>query len=461
MVQVKELQWREPDVVLSAWGQQPWCAFLDSGGKIDNRSRWQIFCHNPCHTVVAWPHEIEVDGTKKPIISSDDIFEILRIFHDELKEYAGGSCQQGIPFWGGLIGFASYQMGMILEGVLSRHKDRNTPALAAGMYDHAFIWDRFEKRVFLAGISSFFVNELNVAQSIREWNMLPERVPSYKLHVTKPFVPDQNHAAYCQSVTQTRNYIAAGDIFQANITCRYTTEMAKNVLSAEVYRALRQQIPAPFGAYLSCGSDFALLSSSPERFLKVDANGCVSSRPIKGTAPRGQTPEEDAFWHNALLHDEKERAENLMIVDLMRHDIGRMAQIGSVYVPDLLVVEQFPHVHHLVSEIRGKLLPDKDVFDLLKVTLPPGSVTGAPKYRAMQIIDELEASARGAYCGTVFRIGIDGSMDSSVIIRSLEHSKNHLSIGVGGGVTILSDPEKEYKEMCLKFAPFQKFWGQA
>ncbi|ASC06348.1 anthranilate synthase component I family protein [Acetobacter pasteurianus] len=459
MVQIQELQWKDPDAVLSVWGQQPWCAFLDSGGKIDNRSRWQIFCHKPCHTVVAWPHEIEVDGISKPTVSVYDIFEILRIFYNELKEKADGTRLQDIPFWGGLVGFASYQIGMMLEGVLSRHKDQHTPLLAAGVYDHAFIWDRFEKRVFLAGISKFFADDVNIAQLIRAWNMLPEHVPSYKIHTTMQFVADQSRKAYCQNVAQTRDYIAAGDIFQANITCRHTAEVDASVPSAQVYRALRQQIPAPFGAYLSCGPDFALLSSSPERFLRVDANGCVSSRPIKGTAPRGQTPEEDAFWHKTLLHDEKERAENLMIVDLMRHDIGRMAQIGSVCVPDLLVVEQFPHVHHLVSEVRGKLLPNKDVFDLLKVTLPPGSVTGAPKYRAMQIIDELEASARGAYCGTVFRIGGDDSMDSSVIIRSLERSKSHLSIGVGGGVTILSDPEKEYEEMRLKFAPFQKFWG--
>lgn len=459
MVQIKELSWKDPDAVLSEWGKQPWCAFLDSGGKIDNRSRWQIFCHKPCHTVVAWPHEIEVDGTKKPLISVYDIFETLRIFHNELKGKENSACLQDIPFWGGLVGFASYQVGMMLKGILSRHKDQHTPLLAAGVYDHAFIWDRFEKRVFLAGSSKFFADSANVVQSVKEWNLLSESVQPYKVNAAKKFAPDQNRSAYCQSVAQTRDYIAAGDIFQANITCRHTAEVHETELSAEVYRALRQQIPAPFGAYLSCGPDFALLSSSPERFLKVDANGCVSSRPIKGTAPRGGTPEEDAFWHKTLLHDEKERAENLMIVDLMRHDIGRLAQIGSVYVPDLLVVEQFPHVHHLVSEICGKLLPNKDVFDLLKVTLPPGSVTGAPKYRAMQIIDELEASARGAYCGTVFCIGADGSMDSSVIIRSLERFKNHLSIGVGGGVTILSDPEKEYEEMRLKFAPFQKFWG--
>ncbi|NLG91474.1 MAG: anthranilate synthase component I family protein [Acetobacter sp.] len=460
MVQIRELQWKNPDAVLSVWGNQPWCAFLDSGGKIDNRSRWQIFCHRPCHTVVAWPHEIEVDGTKQPFVSAGHVFETLRVFHDELKKEANRVHLQDIPFWGGLVGFASYQTGMMLEGVLSRHKDQNTPLLAAGVYDHAFIWDRFEKRVFLAGTSKFFADSAHVAQSISEWHKLPEHAALCKIRTTTQFVADQGCHAYCQSIAQTRDYIAAGDIFQANITCRHTAEIDESLPSVEVYRALRQQIPAPFAAYLSCGPDFALLSASPERFLKVDANGCVSSRPIKGTAPRGQTPEEDAFWRKTLLHDEKERAENLMIVDLMRHDIGRMAQIGSVCVPDLLEVEQFPHVHHLVSEVRGKLLPNKDVFDLLKVTLPPGSVTGAPKYRAMQIIDELEASTRGAYCGTVFCIGADGSMDSSVIIRSLERFKNCLSIGVGGGVTILSDPEKEYEEMRLKFAPFQKFWGQ-
>ncbi|KDE19983.1 aminobenzoate synthetase [Acetobacter aceti 1023] len=460
MFQIRELSWKDPDTVLAVWGRQPWCAFLDSGGKIDKRSRWQIFCRKPCHTVVAWPYEMAVDGIKTPISSVDDVFETLRNFQHELKNNDSIVAQQSIPFLGGIIGFSGYQMGMMLEGIISRHKNLHAPMLAAGVYDHAFIWDRFEKRVFLVGLSKFFAHDQDVALSIQEWNMLPEDVPLRKVSAAHLFIPDQNRAAYCQSVMQTRHYIAAGDIFQANITCRHTTELNNNVHSVEIYRALRQKIPAPFGAYLSCGPDFALLSASPENFLNVDAQGVVSSRPIKGTAPRGQTPKEDTFWQETLLQDEKERAENLMIVDLMRHDIGRMAQIGSVYVPDLLVVEQFPHVHHLVSEVRGKLLPDKDVFDLLKVTLPPGSVTGAPKYRAMQIIDELEASARSAYCGTVFCIGVDNSMESSVIIRSLERYKNSLSIGVGGGVTILSDPEKEYAEMCLKFAPFQKFWAQ-
>lgn len=267
MVQIQELQWKDPDAVLSVWGQQPWCAFLDSGGKIDNRSRWQIFCHKPCHTVVAWPHEIEVDGITKPTVSVYDIFEILRNFYNELKEKADGTRLQDIPFWGGLVGFASYQIGMMLEGVLSRHKDQHTPLLAAGVYDHAFIWDRFEKRVFLAGISKFFADDVNIAQLIRAWNMLPEHVPPYKIHTTMQFVADQSRKAYCQNVAQTRDYIAAGDIFQANITCRHTAEVDASVPSAQVYRALRQQIPAPFGAYLSCGPDFALLSSSPERFF--------------------------------------------------------------------------------------------------------------------------------------------------------------------------------------------------
>ncbi|GBR31335.1 para-aminobenzoate synthase component I [Acetobacter orleanensis NRIC 0473] len=228
-----------------------------------------------------------------------------------------------------------------------------------------------------------------------------------------------------------------------------------------MYRALRQQVPAPFGAYLSCGADYALHSSSPERFLQCDAQGGVTSRPIKGTAPRGVTPEEDDAFAVSLSGDEKERAENLMIVDLMRHDIGRVAQIGSMRVPEFLRVERFSHVHHLVSEVRGTLAAGRDVFDLLRATLPPGSVTGAPKHRAMGIIEELEASPRGAYCGSVFCIGVDGRMESSVIIRTIVRKKHSVTLAAGGGITILSDPEKEYAEMRLKLVPFFALFGGA
>ncbi|KXV68409.1 aminobenzoate synthetase, partial [Acetobacter malorum] len=259
--------------------------------------------------------------------------------------------------------------------------------------------------------------------------------------------------------TRRRAYIAAGDIFQVNITGRYSSAFPKEFSNTALYLALREKAPAPFGAYLSCGAGYALHSTSPERFLQCDAQGVVTSGPIKGTAPRGQTPEEDEAFAAALSADDKERAENLMIVDLMRHDIGRVARVGSMSVPEFLKVERFAHVHHLVSEVRGELEAGRDVFDLLRATLPPGSVTGAPKHRAMEIIEELEASPRGAYCGSVLCVGVDGRLESSVIIRTLVRKPESLRLAAGGGITILSDAQKEYEEMRLKLAPFRALFG--
>lgn len=450
MAWVQELPWSDVDAVLAAWGGAPWCALLDSGGPVEERSRWQVFCHNPRHTVVLQPDGVTIDGIAQPCSSDVDIFDVLRTVFpiSEAQETTH------LPFCGGWIGFASYALGLMLEGVVSRHGGDPTPLLAAAAYDHAIVWDRQEKRCYVTGLS----DRAGVLSGLLQaWDAISQNSLDFPVCPVLDLVPDQTHEMYCQAVSRAREYIAAGDIFQVNITGRFVAHVGAEVSSVALYRQLRQSVPAPFGAYLSCGVGYALLSSSPERFLSVSPAGEIASRPIKGTAPRGATEEEDRTLAEALAVDEKECAENLMIVDLMRHDIGRVARTGSVHVPDFLRVERFSHVHHLVSEIRGQLLPGHDVFDLLRAALPPGSVTGAPKHRALEIIDELEASARGAYCGTLFRIGYDGSMDSSVIIRSFARQQDRLSIGVGGGITILSDPQKEYAEMRLKLAPFSAF----
>ncbi|MFT9067027.1 MAG: anthranilate synthase component I family protein [Acetobacter syzygii] len=454
MAWVQPLAWRNPDVVLAMWGQAPWCAFLDSGGELDGRSRWQIFCHNPCHTLHVFTDRAELDGA--PIVrgSPQDVMQILRII---LQKFTQTVPEEDVPFCGGWVGLASYAFGMAVQGVPTRHVAGGEPLFSAAFYNHAYVWDRQNKRVFLAGLTQGGLSAHARGKALAAWAALPEQAPPPP--VVGPLIlhPSHSDASYRHVVEQARQYIAAGDIFQVNITCQHSAALPPCVRGSDLYRKLRQVAPAPFGAFLSCGRDFSLLSCSPERFLQVDRHGQVATRPIKGTAPRGQTPTEDQHLAHRLAADDKERAENLMIVDLMRHDIGQVAQVGSVQVPQLWVVERFAHVHHLVSEVQGRLLPGRDVFDLLLATLPPGSVTGAPKHRAMAIIDELENTPRGAYCGTVFCIGVDGRMDSSVIIRSFVAQGGQLRIGTGGGITILSDPQKEYEEMRLKLAPFAAF----
>ncbi|WP_086551657.1 anthranilate synthase component I family protein [Acetobacter orientalis] len=462
-VWAQELPWQDPDSLLAAWGNSPWCAFLDSGGPVEARSRWQILCVNPQKTFIVQNGVLKWGGGTSGVGTPLGVFNALRTLMPPRVGREQGRFAH-LPFFGGLVGFLGYGFGMALEGLGYPLAPEAEPDCAFGFYDHAFLWDRQEQRAFAAG---FVVQEQGAGaveqrqkdvcalwyaaqqQGALQAPLLP------KLH----FKPDQSPQAYEHAVEKAKEFIAAGDIFQVNITGRYSAVLEKTVLNTDLYRALRHHAPAPFGAYLRCGQHYALHSTSPERFLQLTPYGAVSSRPIKGTAPRGVNAAEDAILAEALAKNEKECAENLMIVDLMRNDIGRVARIGSMRVPEFLQVERFAHVHHLVSEVQGVLAAGKDAFDVLQATVPPGSVTGAPKHRAMQIIEEVEASARGAYCGSIVRIGVDGHMESSVIIRTLVRWGQKLSVGAGGGITILSDPQKEYQEMCLKIAPLLQLFG--
>ena len=459
MAWVRALPWRTPDVVLAMWSRAPWCALLDSSGVLDKRGRWRIFCHKPRHTLKVFANRVEFDGAVMAQASPEQVLARLR---HTARAYPAQTPHPDVPFCGGWVGFASYAFGMAQQSVPTRHHGgEDEPVFAAAFYDYAYVWDRKNRRVFMAHLAPDGPEAQEPtpqqAQALAEWSALPEQVTPAPAVPLAPLQASQSEAAYCQAVRATQDYIARGDIFQANITCQHTTPLPDGVCVTDLYRRLRQVAPAPFGAYLSCGGDFSILSSSPERFLQVDPTGQIATRPIKGTAPRGGTEAEDQHLAHRLAHDDKERAENLMIVDLMRHDIGRVARIGSVHVPELWGVERFAHVLHLVSEVRGHLRHGCDVFDLLQAALPPGSVTGAPKHRAMEIIDELEVTLRGAYCGTVFYLGMDGRMDSSVVIRSFVAHAGQLRIGFGGGITLLSDPHREYAEMQLKRAPFAAF----
>jgi para-aminobenzoate synthetase component 1 len=259
-------------------------------------------------------------------------------------------------------------------------------------------------------------------------------------------VSNFSRETYLQAVQRVIEYIRAGDIYQANLSQRLMIPNDEPVI--DVYLRLRERNAAPFAGFLQ-HADWAVLSASPERFLQVQ-DGVVTTRPIKGTRQRRSPPEADLFTQDELQVSAKDISENVMIVDLLRNDLSRVCRPGTVSVPQLCGVETYETVHHLVSEVRGELLEDRDAWDLLAATFPGGSITGCPKVRAMEIITELEQVARGPYCGTLFYVGFDGSMDSSILIRTMTSRLGWLHFPAGGGVVAQSDPASEYAETLHK-----------
>jgi para-aminobenzoate synthetase component 1 len=252
--------------------------------------------------------------------------------------------------------------------------------------------------------------------------------------------------AYAGHFARVQAWIRAGDCYQINLARRFSVAATGDPWAA--YLELRRLSPAPFAAYLNTPAGL-VLSSSPERFLRL-VGDAVQTQPIKGTRPRGSDPEEDRRLAGELAASAKDLAENLMIVDLLRNDLGRTCAPGTIAVPRLFEVQTYPRVHHLVSTVTGRLAPGTDALNLLRGCFPGGSITGAPKIQAMQIIDTLEGERRGAYCGTVAYLGFDGSLDSNILIRTLVHARGELRFWAGGGIVADSDCAGEWQEIAVK-----------
>jgi para-aminobenzoate synthetase component 1 len=287
------------------------------------------------------------------------------------------------------------------------------------------------------------------------WNMTEARAAAAAPFTDTPLRLETPDGVHEDKVAALVRQIHAGDLFQANLARGWTGRLRADRSPGEVAAALHAHGAAPFGAMVNLG-DRALVSNSPERFIRLDANGRLETRPIKGTRPRGKTPDEDAALADDLQASTKDRAENLMIVDLMRHDLSKVARTGSVAVPALNALESYANVHHLVSTVTARLAEGKTAADVLIATLPAGSISGAPKVQAMKVIHEMEP-ARGPYCGALFTIDAGGAMDSSVLIRTLAFERDearrwHVRAAAGGGIVADSDPEAERIETETKLS---------
>ncbi len=381
------------------------------------------------------------------------------------------------PFQGGLGVMFGYELGRTFECLPQTKLDEfQNPEWAVALYDWVISFDHDSQRAWIISTGHNYENGhgtdperarsriVGVLNLLRqpEHTLEPHRksgstlwpLKSNELAVQYPLAgypgvtSNFDRAQYETAVQKVVDYIHAGDCFQVNLSQRLLAPLREHPL--ELYGRLRKLNPAPFAGYFDIG-DFQILSASPERFLRL-SHGEVETRPIKGTRPRGRRPEEDEAFIRDLTNNPKDRAENVMIVDLLRNDLGKVCEYGSVQVPQLCEVETFQFVHHLVSMVRGKLRSGVGPLDLITATFPGGSVTGAPKVRAMEIIAELEPTARGPYCGCLGWIGFNGSADLNILIRTFTAGRGWVQFPVGGGIVADSDPAREYEETLHKAA---------
>lgn len=436
--------------VVADW---PWAVFLDSGHHHVTQSRYDIIAARPYIRLVARGKltEVHAEGVT---LARDDPFALLQRHLDIDPATPTG----GLPFCGGAIGYFGYDLARRLETLPVRAKDvERIPEMAVGIYDWAVVVDHAERRTFLVSQGRDPETDLQWDALVAAFRAPLTELPRAPFRVTTPVVSNMTPQEYERAFRKVHHYITEGDCYQVNLAQRFSAAAEGDAWLA--YQALRVINPAPFSAYFSTPYA-ALLSASPERFLKVE-RGIVETRPIKGTRPRHGHPRRDAELAQALRASEKDRAENLMIVDLLRNDLSKNCRTGSVHVPQLFEVESYATVHHLVSAVTCELAQGRDAIDLLRGCFPGGSITGAPKLRAMQIIEELEPHRRGVYCGAIGYIGYGGNADINIAIRTLVYSHGEVRCWAGGGIVADSNPQDEYQETLDKAAAMLRLLQQS
>lgn len=391
----------------------PYTIFFDSNRPEHPESKWSYLCFSPIETITFKNGALHHNDNQ---VDQACPFSFLQ---ERLDNY-NFECNHEIPYTGGLAGYWGYDLGRQLEDIPDQTvDDLALPDMAAGIYTNLIAHNHQTNKTWLIG-------DLPEAQAL---NIHPTR------HIS--FEDQKTEAQYASDIQKAIDYIHAGEIYQANLSRRFDSRLPKDFNPFFHYAHLREINPAPFSAFMNF-ENFQLSSCSPERFLKLSGNQ-IETKPIKGTLPAHKNPQE-------LIESEKDRAENLMIVDLLRNDISKVCKEHSVKVPKLCEIETFEGLHHLVSTVTGELKENETALSLLKACFPGGSITGAPKIRAMEIIEELEETRRGPYCGAMGYVGFNGHMDTNIIIRTLIYKEGKAYLQTGSGIVSDSIPENEVQE---------------
>lgn len=427
--------------------QRPWAIYLDSGRPGNEYGRYDIMVADPVMTFITRGGTTEVHDREGAHESHEDPFLLLK---QALRQYP--RLQSDLPFTGGAVGYFGYDLARSIESLPSQaHDGENIPELMVGIYDWAVIVDHRKQQTWLVCCA--------IAEERKaDWESLcasfeeDARRQNAGFAVNTPVRSNFDAAGYQHAFERIQRYIHEGDCYQVNLAQRFSADASGDAWHA--YQYLRGIGPAPFMAFMNLPG-VQVLSDSPERFLQVSGRH-VETRPIKGTRPRSADAGEDARQADDLKSSLKDRAENLMIVDLLRNDIGKSCATGSVRADRLFVLESYANVHHLVSTVTGKLADQYEAVDLLRGAFPGGSITGAPKLRAMEIIEELEPHRRGVYCGAIGYIGFDGNMDTNIAIRTAVYSHGEIRFWAGGGIVADSEADKEYRETWDKASTMLK-----
>ncbi|WP_028835044.1 MULTISPECIES: aminodeoxychorismate synthase component I [unclassified Pseudoalteromonas] len=415
--------------VFSHFAHLPYAILLDSGDSDHINSRFDIIAIDPQRT-------LEVENNQSVFNNQPNIKSCFEIMNNELAKLDSTKAANNLPFNGGWLGYFGYDLGRTIEQLPSSAlHDINLPQMAVGLYLDALIYDK-QLRTW------FYVSQPNVDRLwlYQQYLAQPPKHESFSL--TSPWQSNMSQTSYSEKFAAIEEYLKSGDCYQINLAQRFSAHYQGSPWSA--YVKLTQANKAPFSSFINHPQG-AILSISPERFIAVHDNK-VETKPIKGTLPRKADALEDAKQATLLANSSKDRAENVMIVDLLRNDLGKVAKPGSVIVPSLFAIESFPAVHHLVSTVTSTLDEGKTAVDQLEAAFPGGSITGAPKVRAMEIIEELEPHRRSIYCGSIGYISGCGNMDTSITIRTLVTHQQQIYCWAGGGIVADSKVELEYQE---------------